>query len=299
MKELNGKLEALKKDHGRDQQRSFFFLQEMYEVVSYFKPIDNTDKRIQADLMQYLFPRQILNNLIHLLNVRPQMPKYILVILGDDILGDADLVRLGFKSILTWLFDEIQIAILERFNSLSRKMKQTNKTEVIFMKVLPKPYQCTTQDAKQSRRKINRLFEAELPKYKDIAFSFMNLHEITSDSTDLFYSNGKLNESGQLTFWTAISNKFKIQCEKEETARQKIEVGVNTGDALLDDYIKIQAEKLARGRGAEKQSADHYNQRQQGYFQRRQSFEHNDRYHYYRGNRAVRQSGDNDRYHKV
>lgn len=235
-----GKLEALKRDHNKDPLGNYLFIQDRFEIIS---PLRSELNRLDVD-NPYQFAKRIYNDLVHLLNVRPNVASFILVILGQEILDDENFIKLGFKTVFTWLLDEMQFAIIDRIDSAPPKVGKIQKPEVIFTKIIPKPESNATSGFKAGRRKYNKLLETHLKEFDKIVFSFINVGEITSQATEYFHKNGTLNDSGNLAFWVSISDIFKTKLLRLEEQTKPVDNDAQTDDFLLDDHIKIKAEKL-------------------------------------------------------
>lgn len=289
---LIGKLEALKREHDKDPQQNYLFIHEHFEIAYPFKNFD----RDETHEVQYVFASDILNDVIRLLNTRPKLAKYILIILGHEILEDENFVKLGFKTVFTWLLDEIQFAVLDRINSMHSKLGTVTKPEIIFAKITPKPDKMANSAFKASRRKVNKILETQLKEFTNLRFSFISVNEITSEARDYFHGNGSLNDSGNLAFWISISNAIKTKIQREQDSIKPIENSTQTEDSLLDDHIKIKAEKLAADWGYQNSRQTpyryrnenpesyrgHYYNRDRPAHARSHSLDQGDRYHYYR-----------------
>lgn len=290
---LLGKLEFLKKEHDKDLEQNKFFMQDNFDIKHCCRPITNLDQRSDNNMVPYYFLRQIVNDLIHQLNTRAKIARYILVLIGDKVLEDVNFVKIGFRTIFTKLVDEILFALVERITSLPTKAALSFVPEVCFVKMLPKLEKHVTSEFKTSRRKFNKVLENELPRFGQVKFTFASVKEITSENEDYFHNSGDLNDSGQLVFWFSINNLLK---EKEE--QRLMELPRLDKNTQTDKYIGLappnnQTDRSHRNR--------HFNDRgprerrdttyRSDYFshgrnQQRRSypFEQNDRFHYYRGN---------------
>lgn len=286
------KLEAMKREHDKDPEQNYLFIQERFKIVAQLK------SEINGEFVNkpHLFVRKILNDLIHHLNNRPRMAKYILVIIGPEILDDENFMRIGFKTVFTWLLDEIQFTIIDRCGSVPIKVGNVSVPEVIFAKMVPKPEHAATPKFKSGRRKFNKLLETQLKQFQKVKFSFLNVGEITSEALDYFHKNGTLNDSGTLAYWVAINNVVRTMIERDKDTKKPFDNSTQTDDALLDDHIKIQAERLLNqrtqqrprqqtdryfGNNAEQPRTQYYNRDRMSH-SRSHSYDPNDRYHYYR-----------------
>lgn len=297
--DIIGKLEVLKRDHNKDPQKNHLFIQQKYELVTAIKHNCNHVTEDPDHNDQYDLPGKLINEMIHLLNSRPAMPKYVVFILGPEILHDENYIKIGFKTVFTWLLDEIQFALIDRLTSIPEKVQNAQKPEVIFVKMLPRPESSATSYFKAGRRKFNKLLESQLKEFKDIKFTFININEITSEVKDYFNKDGSLNHSGELAYWISFSDIIKTKLKREIEKTKPVEQDAQTEDFLLDDYIKIQAEKIVternstrdrqptdnyRSENQDRPRSNYYEDRQRPIHRRTQSYEYNDRFHYYRRN---------------
>lgn len=292
LSELTGKLEVLKREHEKDPQLNYFFLQDKFDIITKIRNPND----VSSQSTQFEFAKLVLNDLIYHLNTRPKLATTIVIIIGPEILEDANFMRVGFSTVFTWLVDEIQFAILHMINSAPTKVGNIVSPEVSFVKMLPKLEGTANADFKTGRRKFNKILETLLQQYHKVKFSFINIGEITSEAKEYFHKNGSLNDSGNLTYWVALSNIISTKIARREEAKRPVEDHAQTDDFLLDDYIKIQAEKVASDRDTQRDkkqeyrsrnnSADHYRSnnydRNYASHKRSNSFAGNDRYHFYR-----------------
>lgn len=290
--ELTGKLEALKRDHDKDPQQNYFFLQEKFDIVTRLK----NPRDVNQVTSEYNFVRSILNDLIYHLNTRTKLPSRILIIIGHDALQDINFVKVGFKTVFTWLLDEIQFAILHKINTAPSKMSCIVSPEVIFVKLIPKLEGTASSDQKMVRRKFNKILETVLHQYNTIKFSFINIGEITSETRDYFHKNGSLNDAGNLTYWISLSGIINTQIARANEAIRPVEATTQTDEYLLTDYINIQAEKIVNDRETQRhrrqefrghndgQSRYRNNAYERDHVQHKRSntYGGNDKYHYYR-----------------
>lgn len=275
---LIGKLEQLKRDHVNDPRRNYFFLQDSYDVITQLTLTPPGDINRQTSSSEN-FAQNVRNYLVHLTKVRSRLPSDIIIVIGCQLLTDIHFVKNGFKLLLNWLADEIQFIIKHLVANIPPKCKPQMEPKVWFVKAIPTLINETEPNQqKTARRKFNRILEHEMKTYDAVCFNFITINDFTSDSNDLFHSNGKLNDLGETTFWLGIANHFK---------RQQAEIGTvaflskesQTEEFLLNDYIQIEAEKLAYNKNIHYKSPSHNNNSNWGK-NRRRTFHAPDRYHW-------------------
>lgn len=278
----------MKYEHDKDNEKGYFYLQQTMNIAASYKALTKATPQMKQDGLAAYFIRQILDNIIELINAKGYLPDYILIVLGEEILCDTNLVRLGMKTLITKLLDELQFVICDWNNAVPEKSKRKALPQIVMTKIIPKPLSAASLEFKSARRKFNKIIESELPKYEKLTCKFLNIGEITTDTFDYFFVNGKLNRSGITAFWLSVANQIKTW--EEEGIKQYREMACETDDYLLDDYIQIQAEKLNTHYRDAQNNRDrtqfhYYDNNSRGNRRQSQSQPHaNDRYHYYNRN---------------
>ena len=160
---------------------------------------------------------RLLNTFIEEINKRGKLPKYVLVVLDDNIIQFLDYLGYGISGFygewLEWIVNEMSKAIRDRKGQLPKKAVKDSYPMIYW--VAPPVHKNMELKIIEARNKFN-LVLTSLIKLQD-NMRVIRLKAWDKDNDILVDRNGKYTFDGLELYWRSIDASVKFNCNKHES----------------------------------------------------------------------------------
>ena len=158
---------------------------------------------------------RVRNTLAAAMNKHDKMPKYILIVLDDNLIDVVKYTKPGVSEIfgrsLKWLAAEVHEAITDRKEELPKKAKKYLFPQVFWV-ALP---QHKNFDNNQLRFKFNNCMESVVGQHKEM--KMLKIKRRWNYEDNSVNNLGQITPDGQLTYWAGVDEALQFW----ETGRKK------------------------------------------------------------------------------
>ena len=165
---------------------------------------------------------RIQNTVASAINNHISLPKYMLLILDDDLITYLDYKGSGVSELLgkwlSWLIQQIEKLVSARLNQLPPKAKQEYEP-CIYWCLAPLHMNFSAQH-NDIRRKLNLCLESLLKS--NHRMRVIKMKEKWEFSNQSLVQNDKITETGLYTYWDSIDSAFRFNVSKHDIFLPKL-----------------------------------------------------------------------------
>ena len=158
---------------------------------------------------------RIINSVVYALNKNVKLPKYLIMVLEDDLISYLNYTDYGisgfYGSWVEFLAKQINDMIHTWYQALPKKAKKVDEPFIYWL-ALPTHILFKNN---QQRSKFNACIDSVIQIYANMRF--MKLKELWSfNDSNLVLHNGNYSETGLTVFWRSFDSAVKFNTQKRE-----------------------------------------------------------------------------------